>query len=98
MVEILLQGSQIQTTLCLHIFSTQAIFLVAFEIFYDKIFNFLCQDLPGVKICQQVIEFRWNFETFENRANSAKMKYLETPKYESLTMILTVKKEVLYHK
>ena len=51
--------------------------------FVPKCFNFLCQDLPGVKICQQVIEFRWNFETFEKcAANSAKMKYLETPKYD----------------
>ena len=55
--------------------------------------TFLCQDLPWVKICQQVIEFRWNFETFEMcAANSAKMKYLETQKYESLTMVLHVRR------
>ena len=53
----------------------------------------MCQDLPWVKICQQVIEFRWNFETFEMcAANSAKMKYLETRKYESLIMVLHVRR------
>ena len=72
----------------LHIFSVKANQKICLHlIFWAKIVNFLCQDLPGVQICQQVIEFRWNFETFENHANSAKMKYLETPKCESLTTI-----------
>ena len=56
-------------------------------------FSTFCVKISLGQICQQVIEFRWNFETFEMcAANSAKMKYFETRKYESLTMVLHVRR------